>query len=202
MPLSRIGVPYPPHYLFDTLDMTRRLYPAWSSHSLENVAIRLNVASGAERWALSDARLVKDMFLSMLQRTPTLKKISELMRVSQPLTFADAPGCAIEAPAGFEALTSAIAERCAITIIYERGLQRAKPRRITPRLLLEGRFAQNPCLIGTARDVQGGGSRKGREEAGTYSWARSIVARARYGQLERFVSLRIRAHDALRASFR
>jgi DNA polymerase III epsilon subunit-like protein len=122
MPLSRIGVPYPPHYLFDTLDMTRRLYPAWSSHSSENVAIRLNVASGAERWALSDARLGKEVFLSMLQRTPTLKKISELMPESQPLTFADALGCAIEAPAGFEALTSAIAERCAITIIYEREL--------------------------------------------------------------------------------
>ena len=73
---------------------------AWSSHSLENVAIRLDVPNEAERWALSDAQLVKDMFLSMLQRIPTLKKISEFIRVSQPLAFADAPGCAIEAPPG------------------------------------------------------------------------------------------------------
>jgi predicted DNA-binding transcriptional regulator YafY len=37
----------------------------------------------------------------------------------------------------FEAVTTAIAERCAITIIYERGLQRSKRRKITPRLMLE-----------------------------------------------------------------
>jgi DNA polymerase III epsilon subunit-like protein len=78
----------------------------------------MQLSYGAEHRALSDARLVKDVFLAMLQRIPTLKKISELMRVSQPLTFADAPVCAIEPPLGFEALTTAITERYAITIIY------------------------------------------------------------------------------------
>ena len=36
------------------------------------MAIRLNVANRAEHRALSDARLVKDVFLAMLQRTPTV----------------------------------------------------------------------------------------------------------------------------------
>ena len=61
----------------------------------------MQLSYGAEHRALSDARLVKDVFLAMLQRIPTLKKISELMRVSQPLTFDDAPVCAIEPPLGF-----------------------------------------------------------------------------------------------------
>ena len=31
MGLTRLGSAFPPHYLFDTLDMTRRLYPTWPS---------------------------------------------------------------------------------------------------------------------------------------------------------------------------
>jgi hypothetical protein len=81
--------------------------------------------------------MVKDVFLAMLPYTPTLTKISELMRVSPPLTFANAPVCVIEPPAGFEALSAAIAERCAITMVYEPGWQRPSPRLITPRLVLE-----------------------------------------------------------------
>ena len=71
MALTRLGIAYPPHDVFDTLDMARRLYPTWPSHSLEHVAIRLNVANTAEHRALSDARLVKDVFLEVLRHTPT-----------------------------------------------------------------------------------------------------------------------------------
>ena len=137
MALTRLGIAYPPHYVFDTLDMARRLYPAWHSHSLEHVAARLKIANRAEHRALADARLVKDVFLAMLRRTPTLTKISEFMHVSQPLTFSDAPVCAIELPPGFEALSTAIAERCAIAIVYEQGWLGPKSRVITPRLVLE-----------------------------------------------------------------
>jgi DNA polymerase III epsilon subunit family exonuclease len=48
MALTRLGIAFPPHDLFDTLNMTRRLYATWPSHSLETMAIRLNVANGAE----------------------------------------------------------------------------------------------------------------------------------------------------------
>jgi DNA polymerase-3 subunit epsilon len=137
MALIRLGIACPPHYVFDTMDMARRLSPTWPSHSLEHVAIRLKVANGAEHRALADARLVKDVFLAMLKGIPTIKRISELMRVSQPLTFASAPVCAIDPPAGFEALAMAMTERCAITIVYEHGWQRPKPRMITPHLVLE-----------------------------------------------------------------
>jgi predicted DNA-binding transcriptional regulator YafY len=137
MSLTRLSIAYPPHSLFDTLDMTRRLYPTWPSHSLEHVATRLKGANKAEHWALSDARLVKDIFLAMLKDIPTVKTTADVMRVSQPLSFADAPVFAIQPPAGFEALSEAIAERCAITIIYDRGVPRSGPRTITPRLVLE-----------------------------------------------------------------
>jgi DNA polymerase-3 subunit epsilon len=127
MPLTRLGIAYPPHSVLDTLDLARRLYPRWPSHSLAHVASRLNVAAGAAHRALSDAYLVKDIFLAMLKDIPTVKTIAALIRVSQPLTFADAPVCAVEPPPGFEVLSTAIAERCAITIVYDRGSPRPGP---------------------------------------------------------------------------
>jgi DNA polymerase-3 subunit epsilon len=138
MTLTRLGIAYPPHYVFDTLDIARRFYPTWPRHSLEHVASRLKVANRAEHRALSDALLVKEVFLAMLRHTPTVKTIADVMRVSQPLRFADAQVCTVEPPPGFEILTTAIAERCAITIVYEHGWQQAKPRKITPRLVLQG----------------------------------------------------------------
>jgi DNA polymerase III epsilon subunit family exonuclease len=137
MALTRLGIAYPPHCLFDTLDLTHRLYPTWPSHSLENVAARLKIANGAEHRALSDARLVKDIFLAMLRRIPTVKTITDLGYLSPPLTFDDGPVLAIEPPVGFEALAVAITQRCPTTIIYERGSQRPEPRKITPRVVLE-----------------------------------------------------------------
>jgi DNA polymerase III subunit epsilon len=137
MALTRLGIGFPPHSLFDTLDLARRLFPAWPNHRLENVATRLKIANAAEHRALPDAWLVKDAFLAMLRRIPTIRKIDDLAHLSPLLTFADAPVCTTEPPPGFEVLTTAIAERCAITIVYEGGWQRPRPRKITPRLVME-----------------------------------------------------------------
>jgi DNA polymerase III epsilon subunit-like protein len=137
MALTRLGIAYPSHDVFDTLDMARRLYPTLPSHSLEHVAARLKIANKAEHRALSDARLVKATFLAMLKDIPTVKTIDAVTRVSPPRTFTDAAVFAIEPPPGFEALSTAIAARCALAIVYEQGWQRPQPRMITPRMVLE-----------------------------------------------------------------
>jgi DNA polymerase III epsilon subunit-like protein len=132
-----LGIACSLHGVFDTLGMARRLYPEWHSYSLEHVAARLKIANAAERRALSDARLVKATFLAMPKDIPTVKTIADVTRVLPPLTFTDSPVCAIEGPPGFEVLTTAIAERCSITIVDERGWQRPGPRTMTPRLIWE-----------------------------------------------------------------
>jgi predicted DNA-binding transcriptional regulator YafY len=73
----------------------------------------------------------------VLQHFPAVRTITDLTRFSLPLTFADASDFAIEPPPGVEALTTALSERCAITIVYKSGWQRPRPRKITPRLVLE-----------------------------------------------------------------
>jgi DNA polymerase III epsilon subunit family exonuclease len=136
MSLIRLDIAYPPHYLLDTLELARRLYPTWQNHSLEHVAIKLNVANKAGHRAVSDARAVKDIFVAMLQHAPTVTTIADVMRLSPLLTFADAPVFDIHPPPGFEALTTALSEQCAVTIVYEHGWQRPGPRTITPHLVL------------------------------------------------------------------
>jgi DNA polymerase III epsilon subunit-like protein len=72
---------------------------------LEHVATGLKVANRAEHRALSDARLVKEIFLAILKDIPTVRTITDLAYFSLQLTFADATVCAIEPPPSFEALT-------------------------------------------------------------------------------------------------
>jgi DNA polymerase III subunit alpha, Gram-positive type len=81
MALMRLDIAYPLHTVFDTLDMARRLYPTWPSHSLEDVAARLKIANRAEHRALSNACLVRDVFLAMLKDIPTVKTTADVMRV-------------------------------------------------------------------------------------------------------------------------
>ena len=73
----------------------------------------------------------------MLRHTPTVRTITDLEHLSPLLTCANAPVFTIEPPAGFEALSTAMAEQCTITIVYGHGWQRPIPRLITPRLMLK-----------------------------------------------------------------
>ncbi|HEX2278399.1 MAG TPA: exonuclease domain-containing protein [Candidatus Tectomicrobia bacterium] len=137
MALARLGMTAPPHCLFDTLDLTRRLYPTWPSHALERVATSLQLTTGSQHRALADARLVKEVFLKVLCGRPMVRTVADLARLSPPLTFADAPVFPIEPPARFAPLAMALAENCALTIVYASGGRGAWVRKITPRLVLQ-----------------------------------------------------------------
>ena len=65
------------------------------------------------------------------------QKLADLAHPAPPLTCSGALVFAIEPLPGFEALTTALSERCAITIVYEHGWERPQPQTITPRLVLE-----------------------------------------------------------------
>jgi DNA polymerase III epsilon subunit-like protein len=123
---------HPPHDLFATVDFVCWLCPPWPSLSIENMAARLKIANEAAHRALGDARLVKEIFLAVLQDAPPIRAITDLRRLSPPLTFADAPVCAIEPSPGFEALAMAIAERYIMMVVYAGGTQPSRPCIVTP----------------------------------------------------------------------
>jgi DNA polymerase III epsilon subunit-like protein len=88
---TRLRITFPPHDLFDTLDMAHLLYPIWPSSRLAHAAINLNVSNGAEHRALSDARLVSNVDLAMLTRTSTARSMADLVPLSPSLTAAEVP---------------------------------------------------------------------------------------------------------------
>jgi hypothetical protein len=63
------------------------------------------------------------MFFELSRHIPILKKFSDLVCGSPPLTFANAPVFPIKLPAGFEAVTVVLAERGPITICNEWGMR-------------------------------------------------------------------------------
>jgi predicted DNA-binding transcriptional regulator YafY len=65
------------------------------------------------------------------------QKLADLAHPAPPLTCSGALVFAIEPLPGFEALTTALSERCAITIVYEHGWQWPRPQTMTPLLVLE-----------------------------------------------------------------
>ena len=135
MAMTRAGMRYPQHWMFDTLALARLLRPSLTSYTLERVGIALNVAQGAPHRALGDARLVKDVFLALLRRLSPRMTIADLARLSPPLTFADATIVPIKPPPGFEPLAMALAEHCAVVVAYEGSRPQVNPRTITPRIL-------------------------------------------------------------------
>lgn len=137
MGLIRAAIGYPLHHIFDTLPLARRLGPSLSSYSLEHVAVALNIAKGAPHRALGDARLVKDVFLTLLRGLPRLRTVADLARFAPPLTFANAPVIPIAPPAGFKPLAMALAEGSQVMIVYEGSRPNATPRTITPRAVWE-----------------------------------------------------------------
>jgi WYL domain len=137
MALTRVGIACLPDGLFDMRDISRRISAASSNYRIENAAATQQVL-----WELSTAHCLtpswsKTLFFALLQRTPTVKKIADLVRLSPLLIFADAPVFSIDPPAGFEVLAPALTERCPIIMVYKRGMQGQEPRKITSRLVLE-----------------------------------------------------------------
>ncbi len=133
--LARLGLPAPPHQVFDTLAFARRRLPHLSSHRLDSVAACLGVPSGRHR-ALTDSLTVKESFLRMAALPPDLRAWTDLSALGKPRRFRDAPpGTA--APKGEQSLALAIERRQRITIVYDGGTKGPQQRPITPRRIVQ-----------------------------------------------------------------
>jgi DNA polymerase III epsilon subunit family exonuclease len=135
--LFRGRMPLPEHQVFDTVTLARTLIPFLPGYRLQGICAALDICKGQEHRALSDARLVKDLFLSLLGRAEGVEKVSELAGLAPPVGFAEAKVTRMEAPPGFEGLAAALDEGQSVEIVYAGGTKGPGPRRITPRAIVE-----------------------------------------------------------------
>jgi DNA polymerase III epsilon subunit len=134
--LARLGLPYPEHPVYDTMLMARYLFPYCHDYKLETLAVEMRLADKEDHRALSDARLVKEVFLFLLRQSPSLKTTRDLSRAAPPLTFFDSQVFQVDPPPGFEGIATAIEEGCEMIVVYEGGTKGLEPRNIKPRGLM------------------------------------------------------------------
>jgi DNA polymerase-3 subunit epsilon len=135
--LFRARMPLPEHRVFDTVTLARTLIPFLPGYRLQGLCAALEICKGQEHRALSDARLVKGLFLSLLDRTDGVETVSEVAALTPLIGFADAKVTRMEAPPGFEGLATALDEGQSVEIVYAGGTKGPEPRRITPRAVVE-----------------------------------------------------------------
>lgn len=135
--LFRARMSLPEHRVFDTVTLAKTLIPFLPGYRLQGLCAALDICKGQEHRALSDARLVKDLFLSLLGRANGVTTVSELAVLTPPVGFAEAKVTRMDAPPGFEGLAAALEEGQSVEIIYTGGTKGPAPRRITPRAIVE-----------------------------------------------------------------
>jgi DNA polymerase-3 subunit epsilon len=135
--MYRARMPLPEHTVFDTVTLARSLIPFLPGYRLQGLCAALGVCKGQEHRALSDARLVKGLFLALLDRAEGVGTLEELSALTPPLGFANARVSLMEAPPGYESLGVALEDGVPVEITYMGGTKGPEPRRITPRAIVE-----------------------------------------------------------------
>ena len=135
--LIRLGLTFPPHLIFDTKLLAQAVMPLLPSYSLVNLATMLGISMGQKHRALADARLTRDVFLTLLEKAPNVKTIADLSQLTKPIVFESSRGIyEVKPPIGFEDLSAAIRDRHPIVMVYEGGTKGEEPREVTPRAIL------------------------------------------------------------------
>jgi DNA polymerase III epsilon subunit family exonuclease len=128
----------PAHAVLDTLALSRKCLRTLRSHRLENVAMRLGVATHEDHRALSDARLAMRIFRAMLACRPDVETIEKLFELAAPKAFDEGGHHGFPAPAQHEELQLAIRGQLTVVIHYS-GAGGEAVRRVTPRAILQAR---------------------------------------------------------------
>jgi DNA polymerase-3 subunit epsilon len=135
--LLRLGLGFPLNPVFDTKLVAQAVMPGLPTYSLEKLGTLLDVIDGQEHRALADARITKDVFVSLLARSQEIGTIGGLADISPPTAFETARLYEATPPAGFEDLAAAISSHTPIEIVYQGGTKGDEPRKVTPRALLQ-----------------------------------------------------------------
>jgi DNA polymerase III epsilon subunit family exonuclease len=116
--LNRAGLAYPPNLILDTVDIFRRFAPGLASYSLLSLARKYDLAQSQEHRGLSDADLVRRLFLIALQILPTIDSAEGIREQLSVCQLADWKPEQAELPARFSDLTAAVERGSSVEIIY------------------------------------------------------------------------------------
>ena len=125
------GLALPAHPVIDTCALARRRLPL-HNYKLETLGRYFDLIETEEHRALADARLLKDVFLHLVNRSPAIRDVARLFELAPPRQLSLPGRLGHEPPAGYELLWEAMREESAISIRYMGGSTPGATRVIRP----------------------------------------------------------------------
>ena len=131
--LDRASLPVPENPILDTVDIFKRFQPDHASYSLISLCRHYNICESQDHRALSDAQMVRELFIKSLGHLSAANSIEVL---SNMITVHKMEGWhAQEArlPAEFDVLNKAVDDGLRVEIMYQAPARTAHKRIIRPK---------------------------------------------------------------------
>ena len=139
---AKTGLTLPANPVIDTLDLARTCVRGAPSCRLEDLVVYLGLAESEDHRALSDSRLVMELFTHVAGRIEWLRTVGDLFRLSPPLTADDCPDVLDRAAGRLRGLGRGDCGTTHVVIAYDGGTRGPADRRITPRAMLQSNGRQ------------------------------------------------------------
>ncbi len=130
--MERAGMKLPANPILDTVDIFRRYYPGQPSYSLLSLSRFFDVTREQEHRGLSDAHLVRRLFMIASPRLNEIQSIFQLNSIATVLSMSDWRVEKAELPSAYADLSAAVEQGGAVEIEYQSSTSGASTRVIRP----------------------------------------------------------------------
>ena len=133
--LERTSLEFGDNLILDTVDIYRKLFPGLPKYSLLRLAQQFDFATTQDHRAVSDARIVQQLFQNAVGRFPEMNNIDDLKKMFAVYSMHDGKSSPATVPPQFEDLVTACDENRRVRIVYQGSGQSPSTRVIQPRSL-------------------------------------------------------------------
>ena len=156
---SRLGHVSPTHPVIDTCDLARRRL-SLPNYKLQTIGRNLRLITTEKHRALDDAMLIKDVFLHLVSKRPSISSTDGLFKISPKINFELFAAVLDDPPEGYEELWEAIADQYPVEMKYIGGSTPGARRIITPlaagQTVMHAHIHLIPRNQGDVHDPRGG----------------------------------------------
>jgi len=137
--MSRMRLAAPRHAIIDSVQLSRHRLNGIRNHRLETIAQHFAITEITEHRATSDADVLKNIFLHLMNLRPRIDSQEGLLRIAATGGFSSEEFSPVQLPSGYELLEEAIKFGKSIQITYEGGTGGLKRREISPKTVERNR---------------------------------------------------------------
>lgn len=135
--MRRNAMAMPNLLAIDTIDIYRKLFKGISSYSLQSLMMHFNLAQHQDHRALSDAQLVRQLFLLAAEKFPPIDSVKSFKKISSVYPLPEPTPLTATVPDNLRDLQEALAAKGKVRIKYTNSGGEVTERIIAPRWIHE-----------------------------------------------------------------